>query len=97
VIIGVMTVFSIFVFRWKRPDAPRPYRCWGYPIVPLLYCGISIWMLYETFLNRLDKVAIGIGSFSVALPAWFTGISIFILGIPIYFLWVRFYRQSRVG
>ena len=32
-----LAVATIFVFRAKRPDAERPYRCWGYPVVPALY------------------------------------------------------------
>ena len=37
VIFETMAVLSIFIFRYKMPDAPRPYRCWGYPVVPALY------------------------------------------------------------
>jgi APA family basic amino acid/polyamine antiporter len=32
-----LAVGSIFMLRWKRPDAERPYRCIGYPWVPLFY------------------------------------------------------------
>jgi APA family basic amino acid/polyamine antiporter len=32
-----MAVGAVFVLRWKMPDAPRPYRTWGYPITPALY------------------------------------------------------------
>lgn len=95
VIIGAMTVFSIFVFRWKRPDVERPYRCWGYPIVPLLYCGISIWMLYETFMARLDRVSLGWGALSVSVPTWLAGVAIFIIGIPVYYLWKRYYPSAH--
>lgn len=97
VIIGGMTVFSIFVFRWKRPDVARPYKCWGYPIVPMLYVGISIWMLYEKFLQRLYTVPIGFGAYTVDVPAWLTGVSIFILGVPVYFLWISFVRPNNAA
>ena len=76
VIIGTMTVFSIFVFRWKRPDVPRPYRCWGYPCVPAVYVLVSIFMLYATVLRRGWLGPIGIG--------------VFFLGVPVYYLWKRF-------
>jgi basic amino acid/polyamine antiporter, APA family len=33
----VLTVAAVFVMRTRRPDAPRPYRAWGYPVVPALY------------------------------------------------------------
>lgn len=97
VIIGVMTVSSIFVFRRKYPDAERPYRCWGYPWTPLIYVGISLWMLYATFMARRYTVPIGIGSFSVETPVWLTGIGIFVLGVPVYYLWIRLYKNTKAG
>jgi APA family basic amino acid/polyamine antiporter len=39
------TVVGLIVLRIKQPDLPRPYRCWGYPITPLLFLGISLWMM----------------------------------------------------
>jgi hypothetical protein len=33
----VLTIGGLFVLRRKRPDAERPYRAWGYPVVPVLY------------------------------------------------------------
>jgi basic amino acid/polyamine antiporter, APA family len=33
----VLTVSAVFVLRRRLPDAPRPYRAWGYPILPALY------------------------------------------------------------
>ena len=42
---STLTVLGVFVLRWRRPDLPRPYRTWGYPVTPLIFLGISIWML----------------------------------------------------
>src|SRR5438045_2658209 len=42
---STLTVLGVFVLRWKRPDLPRPYRTWGYPITPLIFLAISLWML----------------------------------------------------
>ncbi len=39
------TVLGLMVLRWKQPHLPRPVRCWGYPLTPLLFLGISLWML----------------------------------------------------
>jgi APA family basic amino acid/polyamine antiporter len=38
-------VVAVFVLRWKRPDAPRPYRTWGYPAVPLVFVLFYIFLL----------------------------------------------------
>ena len=75
VIIGVMTVISLFVFRRTRPDQPRPYRCWGYPFVPALYVLVSFGMLYVKILERGIYGPIGIG--------------MFVLGIPVFYLWKK--------
>jgi len=80
VIIGTMTVISLFVFRIKRPDQPRPYKCWGYPIVPAIYVLVSFGMLYVKILQRGIYGPIGIG--------------IFIVGIPVYYLWKRKVRAA---
>jgi APA family basic amino acid/polyamine antiporter len=79
VIIGTMTVFSIYVFRWKLPNAKRPYRCWGYPFVPAAFVIISLFMLYATVQNR--------GVLGVI------GILVFVLGVPAFYLWQKFARR----
>jgi basic amino acid/polyamine antiporter, APA family len=71
----VLTIVGIFVLRWKRPDADRPYKAFGYPVVPLLYIiaasGImAVILLYKT------STAGG-------------GMVIVLLGVPVYLLWRR--------
>ncbi|HEV7673276.1 MAG TPA: amino acid permease, partial [Candidatus Angelobacter sp.] len=41
---------SIFVFRHREPNAPRPYRTWGYPVVPALFVVAAAVLLYYTFM-----------------------------------------------
>ena len=54
------------------PDAPRPYRTFGYPIVPLLFIAVAGWLIVNTLLtNPLESV---------------TGTILILLGLPIYFL-----------
>ena len=36
---------GVFVFRRRMPDAPRPYRTWGYPVVPIVYLAVTAWLL----------------------------------------------------
>jgi APA family basic amino acid/polyamine antiporter len=71
----VLTIAGIFVLRWKRPDADRPYKAFGYPVLPLLYIvaasGImGVILLYKT------ATAGG-------------GMVIVLLGVPVYWLWHR--------
>ena len=52
VIFETMAVLTIFVFRRRRPDAERPYRCWGYPVVPALYVLLPAFVIVYTFLTK---------------------------------------------
>ena len=45
-----LSIASLFVFRRKMPDAPRPYRALGYPYIPLLFLLVTIALLVNTFI-----------------------------------------------
>src|SRR5947199_6186415 len=44
---SALTVLGVFVLRWRRPDLPRPYRTWGYPVTPAIFLAVSGWMLWH--------------------------------------------------
>ena len=78
----VLTIVGIFVLRIRRPDAERPYKAFGYPVLPLLYIvaasGImGVLLLYETQTAGM-------------------GMMIVLLGLPVYWVWARL-KQSRQG
>jgi amino acid transporter len=60
VIFETMAVASIFVFRWKYPAAERPYRCWGYPVVPALYVFFPALVLGNMFVNQQTEAVVGV-------------------------------------
>ncbi len=62
---------SIFVFRRKYPDAPRPYRAWGYPVVPVIFLFVSGWLLINTILTAPTQSFIGIGLILLGLPVYY--------------------------
>ncbi len=62
---------SIFVYRWKNPDLPRPYRAWGYPVVPVVFLFVSVWLLYRTIVDSTQQSLIGIGLILLGLPVYF--------------------------
>jgi len=66
----VLTVAGVFRLRVKRPDAPRPYRTLGYPLVPMLYI--------------VDASAILLVLFAYRPATTWPGLLIVLLGIPIY-------------
>ena len=47
-----LAVAAVFVLRRTRPDLPRPYRTWGYPVVPLLFLLASVAMVVNALLDR---------------------------------------------
>ncbi len=72
----VITISGLFVLRKKEPNTHRPYKAWGYPIIPALYIlitlGICLNLLWFSFINAI------------------IGVAIILLGIPIYFLFKKF-------
>lgn len=56
-----LTVLGIFVMRWKRPDLARPYRTWGYPVTPLVFLGVTAWMLCHILVSKPVESMIGLG------------------------------------
>ena len=69
----ILTIIGIFVLRSKQPDAERPYKAFGYPIVPALYVvGASI-ILVVLFVYQTT--------------ATWPGLLIVLTGVPVYFIW----------
>jgi APA family basic amino acid/polyamine antiporter len=66
-----LTVLGVFVHRLKYPDAIRPYKTWGYPVTPIIFLGISLWMLTYIFLDKPVESLAGIGTILLGLPVYF--------------------------
>jgi basic amino acid/polyamine antiporter, APA family len=71
----VMTVGAVFVLRRTQPDRPRPYRCTGYPWLPITYMIIASGFVLSTLLAR-PRESLG-------------GLGLALLGIPLYLHWRR--------
>jgi len=71
----VLTIVGVFVLRKKRPDAERPYRAFGYPVVPLLYIVTALTILFVLLFYRTETAG------------W--SLVIVLLGLPVYWLWSR--------
>jgi APA family basic amino acid/polyamine antiporter len=70
---SALTVFGVFVLRWRRPQLPRPYKVWGYPITPLIFLAISAWMLVHLLsdLSTRTPSLLGLGTTLLALLIYF--------------------------
>jgi len=70
-----ITILAIFVLRVKRPDIPRPYKAFGYPVIPAIYILTTVTIMIILLIYKPDYT--------------FPGLIIVILGIPVYYLWSR--------
>src|SRR5678815_4971205 len=71
----MLTILGVFRLRSTRPNAERPYKAFGYPVVPALYIAGALTILIVLFAYR-------------ASTTW-PGLVIVLLGVPVYFLWAR--------
>jgi basic amino acid/polyamine antiporter, APA family len=66
---------SLFVFRRTMPDAPRPYRALGYPVVPIIFLLVTAALLINTFVAAPHEAL--------------QGVAVLIAGLPLYWYWSR--------
>ena len=67
----LITASTVFVFRRTEPQAERPYRVWGYPVVPALFVAASGVLLYDTFTDNLRNSAAGLGLILAGIPVFY--------------------------
>jgi len=67
----MLTASTIFVFRRRDPNVPRPYRVWGYPVVPLLFVLASGLLLYFTFVDNVRNSLLGCLVILAGVPVFY--------------------------
>jgi APA family basic amino acid/polyamine antiporter len=70
VIFHIMIAASVFIFRRRRPDHPRPYRTWGYPVVPALFILGCLLLVGNTLKESPVESLFGLGLVALGLPAY---------------------------
>jgi APA family basic amino acid/polyamine antiporter len=65
------TGICLFVFRRTRPQAPRPYRCWGYPVVPAIFVATSALLAVNTVVQQPKETLSGLAILAAGLPVYF--------------------------
>jgi APA family basic amino acid/polyamine antiporter len=71
----ILTIVGLFVLRFKRPNAVRPYKALGYPILPALYIVMATWICIVLLRYKPQYT-------------W-PGLALVVLGIPVYLFWSR--------
>jgi len=62
---------ALFIFRRKHPEWPRPYRCWGYPAVPLVFVASSVLLAVNTLREQPRETLAGLAIVLAGLPVYF--------------------------
>ncbi len=62
---------SIFIYRRKYPHLERPYRAWGYPVVPVIFLLVAAWLLYRTIVDLPWQSVSGLLIIAAGLPFYF--------------------------
>jgi APA family basic amino acid/polyamine antiporter len=70
-----LTIFGLFPLRRKKPDIERPYRAFGYPVIPAIYILLALVVMLILLIWKPEYT-------------W-PGLIIVLLGIPVYYLWKR--------
>ncbi len=67
------TALGVFILRRKMPDAPRPYKVWGYPVIPAVFIIFCLFLIGNTILTRPREAGIGLVLILLGIPFywWF--------------------------
>jgi len=68
-----LTVAAVIILRKKKPDLPRPYKTWGYPVTPIIFCLAAVFISLNSLINAFGSA--------------FRGLLIILLGVPAYLYW----------
>jgi APA family basic amino acid/polyamine antiporter len=78
-----ITILAIFVLRIKKPDVPRPYKAFGYPVIPAIYIMATVTIMVILLIYKPKYT--------------FPGLVIVILGIPVYYLWRKLNKNYKAS
>ena len=71
-------ILAVIILRRRQPHLDRPYRVWGYPVLPIAFSVAALLIVINTLLRSPRESFIGLG--------------LVLAGIPIYYAWARFAR-----
>jgi basic amino acid/polyamine antiporter, APA family len=76
-----LTILAIFILRSKRPDIERPYKAFGYPVIPAIYILTTLAIMVILLIYKPNYT--------------FPGLGIVLLGIPVFYLWKKFNKSPE--
>jgi APA family basic amino acid/polyamine antiporter len=74
-IVSIATGVAHLILRWRKPDIIRPYRTWGYPVIPILFILAYLWISQQILIEKpLTSLA---------------GLLLAVTGLPFYYFWIK--------
>jgi APA family basic amino acid/polyamine antiporter len=61
---------AVIVLRFKQPEKKRPYKTWGYPLIPLLFVLVNVAVFFNTVIDQPLKSTIGLIMLGIGIPAF---------------------------
>ncbi|CAN5436064.1 hypothetical protein BH10BAC6_BH10BAC6_12460 [soil metagenome] len=85
--------YGVFILRKRMPDAPRPYKVWGYPYVPIIFIGFALVFLVFSIWADVDNynTRSALGEEPILNTVY--GAVLLLTGVPFYWL----FKRSRVS
>jgi basic amino acid/polyamine antiporter, APA family len=76
-----LTILAIFILRVKRPEIPRPYKAFGYPVIPAIYIITTAFIMVILLIYKPNYT--------------FPGLVIVLLGIPVFYFWKKYNKSNN--
>ena len=68
---SLLTVLGVLVLRWRQPDLPRPFRCFGYPLTPIVFLALNLFAMVYTALERPQQALAGLATLLLGIALYF--------------------------
>jgi APA family basic amino acid/polyamine antiporter len=68
---SLFTVVGVMVLRATRPELARPYRVWAYPLPPIIFAAITLWMMFYLLLSKTTESFAGLATALIGLLLYF--------------------------
>ncbi|HQI45465.1 MAG TPA: amino acid permease [Bacteroidales bacterium] len=66
-----LTVLGLFILRINKPDLPRPFKAWGYPITPAIFILLNLGIIYHSLTSKLTESLAGLGTVLIGLVIFY--------------------------
>jgi APA family basic amino acid/polyamine antiporter len=80
-IVSIATGVAHLILRWKKPDMIRPFRTWGYPVIPVLFILTYLWISQQILMDKPSTALVGL--------------LLAVSGLPFYFFWMKSNKSHR--